>query len=90
MKKIPENENLNKRVNIAEKNLNFNKLQKDLLLIELAQLRSLIARVSNRKHIKILTPKKMLNRLPIALAQVKTGNTCENVLNDIRQIIYSL
>ena len=32
----------------------------------------------------------MLNRLPIALAQVKTGNTCENVLNDIRQIIYSL
>ena len=36
MKKIPENENLNKRVNIAEKNLNFNKLQKDLLLIELA------------------------------------------------------
>ena len=36
MKKIPENENLNKRVNIAEKNLNFIKLQKDLLLIELA------------------------------------------------------
>ena len=32
----------------------------------------------------------MLQRLPIALSQVKTGNTSENLLNEIRQIIYSL
>ena len=32
----------------------------------------------------------MLQRLPISLAQVKTGNTSENLLNEIRQIIYSL
>ena len=32
----------------------------------------------------------MLQRLPIALVQVKTGNTSENVLNEIRQIIYCL
>ena len=32
----------------------------------------------------------MLQRLPIALAQVKAVNTSENVLNKIRQIIYSL
>ena len=32
----------------------------------------------------------MLPRLPIALAQVKAGNTFENLLNEIRQIIYSL
>ena len=32
----------------------------------------------------------MPQRLPIALAQVKTGNTTENLLNEIRQIIYSL
>ena len=32
----------------------------------------------------------MLQRLPIALAQVKAGNTFENLLNEIRQIIYSL
>ena len=32
----------------------------------------------------------MLQRLPIALAQVNTGNTSENLLNEIRQIIYSL
>ena len=30
----------------------------------------------------------MLQRLPIALAQVKAGNTSENLLNEIRQIIY--
>ena len=32
----------------------------------------------------------MLQRLPRALTQVKTGNTSENLLNEIRQIIYSL
>ena len=32
----------------------------------------------------------MLQRLPIVLAQVKTGNTYENLLNEIRQRIYSL
>ena len=30
-----------------------------------------------------------LQRLPIALAQVRAGNTSENLLNEIRQIIYS-
>ena len=32
----------------------------------------------------------MLKRLPIALPQVKVGNNSENLLNEIRQIIYSL
>ena len=32
----------------------------------------------------------MLQRLPIALAQVKAGSTSENVLNEIRQTVYSL
>ena len=39
--------------------------------------------------LKILTPKQMLQRLPIALAQVKAGNNSENLLNEIRQIVYS-
>ena len=38
--------------------------------------------------IKILAPKQMLQRL--GLAQVKAGNTSENLLNEIRQIICSL
>ena len=32
----------------------------------------------------------MLQRLPIALAQVKAGNNSETLLNEIRQIVYSL
>ena len=32
----------------------------------------------------------MLNKLAIALVQVKAGNTSENLLNEIRQVIYSL
>ena len=36
------------------------------------------------KELKILTPKQMLQRLPIALAQVKAGNTSENLLSEIR------
>ena len=42
------------------------------------------------ERIKILTPNQMLKRLPIALAQVKTGNNSESLLNEIRQIVYSL
>ena len=45
---------------------------------------------TNRKGLKILTPKQMLQRLPIALAQVKAGNNSESLLNEIRQIVYSL
>ena len=42
------------------------------------------------KGLKILTSKQMLLRLPITLAAVKAGNNSENLLNEIRQIVYSL
>ena len=32
----------------------------------------------------------MLQRLPIALAQVKAGNNPDNLLNEIKQIVNSL
>ena len=32
----------------------------------------------------------MIQRLPIALAQVKTSNNSENLLNEIKLIVYSL
>ena len=44
----------------------------------------------HNSKLKILTPKQMLQRLPIALAQVKASNNSEHLLNEIRQIIYSL
>ena len=40
--------------------------------------------------LKILTPKQMFQSLPIALKQVKAHNNSENLLNEIRQIVYSL
>ena len=40
--------------------------------------------------LKILTRKQMLQRLPIALAQKKADNNSGNLLNEIRQIVYSL
>ena len=41
------------------------------------------------KGLKKLTPKQLLQRLPIALAQVKPGSNL-GLLNEIRQIVYSL
>ena len=38
---------------------------------------------------KILTPKQMLEKLPIALAQVKADHS-ENLLNEVRQYVDSL
>ena len=42
------------------------------------------------KGLKILTLKQMIQRLPIVLAQLKAGNNSESLLNEIRQIVYSL
>ena len=42
------------------------------------------------KGLKILTLKQMIQRLPIVLAQLKAGNNSESLLNEIRQIMYSL
>ena len=40
--------------------------------------------------IKILTPKQILQRLPISLAQIKAGNNSQSLLNEISRIVYSL
>ena len=49
-----------------------------------------IYKSKQRTGLKILTPKQMLQRLPIALAQIKTGNNSKRLLNEIRKIVYSL
>ena len=40
--------------------------------------------------LKILSPKQMLQRLQIALAQIKAGSNSKDLLNEITQIVYSL
>ena len=49
-----------------------------------------MSRVNASERLKILTPNQMLKRLPIALAQVKAGTNSESLLNEIRQVVYSL
>ena len=47
-------------------------------------------KTKQRKGLKILTPKQMLQRLPVAIAQVKTVKNSKKLLNKTRQIVYSL
>ena len=49
-----------------------------------------IANVPDCSNLKILTPKQLLRRFSIVLAQVKAGNTSDNSQYEIQQIIYSL
>ena len=49
-----------------------------------------MSKVNASERLKVLTPNQMLKRLLIALAQVKAGNNSESLLNEIRQIVYSL
>lgn len=39
---------------------------------------------------KTLTPKQVLERLPMAFAQVKAGHALESLLSNIKKIVYSL
>ena len=49
-----------------------------------------IKATQSEERIKILTSKQMFQTLPTAFVQVKAGNTSENLLNEIYQIIYFL
>ena len=42
------------------------------------------------KELKVMTPKQMITRLPILLAQKQAGNNSQKLKNEIRQFIYSL
>ena len=47
-------------------------------------------KVKEGKGLKILTPNKLLTKLPILLAQIKAGNNSNKLRNKIRQILYLL
>ena len=46
--------------------------------------------VKEGKGLKVLTPNKLLTRLPILLAQVKAGSNSYKLKSEIRQIMYLL
>ena len=47
-------------------------------------------KVSDHSNLKILSPKQMLQKLPMVFAHEKAGNGSEILINGIRQTIYSL
>ena len=47
-------------------------------------------KTTKETRLKTLTPNQLFQRLPIAIAHVKAGDNSENLLNEIRQIVYSL
>ena len=52
--------------------------------------KTLLTLIKKGSRLKILTPKQIIQRLPIALAQAEAGNKSENLLNEIKEIVYSL
>ena len=63
-----------------------------LLIIQELDLKLFTKQIKKTKGtgLKILTSKQILQRLPLALAQVKAGNTSESLLNEIRPSVHSL
>ena len=87
------NKNAEQRKTLANIENNFNardaiKFIEDygLMILEAKKL----AKEQEGTELKILTPNQMLKRLPIALGQIKASNNSESLLNEIRQIAYSL
>ena len=86
--------NANKKRTLANINIFFNARDNAIKFIEdyssmILEAKKL-AKEQEGTGPKILTPNQMLKRLPIALAQIKAGSNSESLLNEIRQIVYSL
>ena len=88
------NKNANQKKTLANINIHFNAKNSAVKFIEdygsmILEIKKL-AKEQEGTRVKILTPNQMLKRFPIALAQTKAGNNSESLLNEIRQIAYSL
>ena len=73
------------------KNINDTREEVTKFLKDYSAMRN-IARydTTREKRLEIFTAKQLLQRLPISFARENVGNTSENLLNEIRQIIYYL
>ena len=82
-----ENKILNYLKDLVRKIVDANQKLDDMTLLETEKE---AAQRPQRQILKILTPKQMITRLPILLAQLKTGNNSEKLKHEIRQLLYSL
>ena len=88
------NENDNQKRTLANINMFYNARDNAIKFIQdygsmILEAKKL-AKEQEGTGLKILTPNQMLKRLQVALAQIKGGNNSESLLNEIRQIVYSL
>ena len=87
------NKNADQKKVLANINIHFNARNKAINFIQDYGSMILEAKTLAKQEgtgLKILTPNQMLKRLPIALAQISAGNNSESLLNETRQIAYSL
>ena len=95
LKKVDKDNISKKQSDMIDKIVNFfNKREEIIAMYEdnlrKTNIKTNIADLRKGKGLKILTPNQMLKGLPIALAQIKACNNSESLLNEIRQIVYSL
>ena len=88
------NKNASQKRTLANINIHYNARNCAIKFIEdyssmITEAKKL-AKEQEGAGLKILTSNQMLKRLPIALAQIKAGNNSESLLDEIRQIVYSL
>ena len=87
---MPENEVKNKKLDLlavlVEKILDINEL---LNIPDLKSEESATERQQGQ-GLKEMTPKQMITRLPILLAQIKAGSNSEKLKSETRQLLYSL
>ena len=89
------NKNAEQKNTQANINIHFNARNNAIKFIEdygstIIEAKRLAKEEQEGTGLKILTTNQMLKRLPIALAQIKAGNNSESILNEIKQIVYSL
>ena len=77
---------------LANSNIFFNVRNEAIKIIENigAKIIETKRKAKQEKGIKLLTLKQILQRLLLVLAQVKAGDNSEKLLNEIRQVVYSL
>ena len=91
IKNMSQNEIENKRLNclkdLVRKILDANQKLDDMPPLETEEE---AAQRQKGQGLEIMTPKQMITRLPILLAQLKAGNNSQTLKNEIRQLLYSL
>ena len=81
-----KNKKLHLLAGLVEKILDIN----ELLNIPDLESEESAAQKQQGQGLKIMTPKQMITRLPVLLAQLKRGNNSQKLKNEIIQIAYSL